>query len=259
MREFFGGIGTLVRGFGYWRRTPGPMVRGLIPAGIVGLVMVAALVTLAAFLGTITEAISPFADDWDDPWRQVVRVAIGTAIFGGAIVLAAVSFTALTLIVGEPFYDRVWRAVEADLGGAPADSDYGFWRSVRDGIGLVLRGILAAITAGLVGLVPVIGGALGVVTAVFLTGWLLADELTSRALSARGIPSGERRRLVRGQRARALGFGVATQLCFMVPLGAVVTMPAAVAASTVLARRLLETQPAVRPGAVRPGAVRPGA
>jgi CysZ protein len=33
-----------------------------------------------------------------------------------------------------------------------------------------------------------------------------------------------------------LGFGVATQLCFMVPLGAVATMPAAVAGATLLGR-----------------------
>jgi CysZ protein len=37
-----------------------------------------------------------------------------------------------------------------------------------------------------------------------------------------------------------LGFGVATQLCFLVPLGAVATMPAAVAGSTMLARELLD-------------------
>ena len=46
---------------------------------------------------------------------------------------------------------------------------------------------------------------------------------------------------MRGRRARILGFGVATQLCFLVPLGAIITMPAAVAGATVLARSLLET------------------
>ena len=49
---------------------------------------------------------------------------------------------------------------------------------------------------------------------------------------------------MRRHRARVLGFGVATQLCFLVPLGAVATMPAAVAGSTLLARSLLEDAPA---------------
>ncbi|MFT4213350.1 MAG: hypothetical protein QM622_01035 [Microbacterium sp.] len=66
------------------------------------------------------------------------------------------------------------------------------------------------------------------------------DEPTSRGLSARGLGSGERRMLRRRHRARTLGFGVATQLCFLVPFGAVVTMPAAVAGSTLLGHSLLE-------------------
>ncbi|MGL4257596.1 MAG: EI24 domain-containing protein, partial [Microbacterium sp.] len=81
-----------------------------------------------------------------------------------------------------------------------------------------------------------LGGILSTVFAVSCTGWLIADELTSRALTARGLSARERRVLMRGNRGRMLGFGVATQLCFMVPLGAVVTMPAAVAGATLLGR-----------------------
>jgi CysZ protein len=78
------------------------------------------------------------------------------------------------------------------------------------------------------------------VLGILLSGRLLAMELSSRAFEARGIPSTDRRRLLRGHRAKLLGFGVATQLCFMVPLGAVLTMPAAVAGSTILARSVLD-------------------
>ncbi|MEN0072065.1 MAG: signal peptidase I, partial [Propionicimonas sp.] len=72
-------------------------------------------------------------------------------------------------------------------------------------------------------------------------GWILAHELTSRALVARGIGRRERNALLRAHRRRALGFGVATQLCFLVPGGAVATMPAAVAGSTLLAQSVLPT------------------
>ena len=41
-----------------------------------------------------------------------------------------------------------------------------------------------------------------------------------------------------------LGFGIATQLCFLIPLGAVVTMPAAVAGATMLSRELIDRRPA---------------
>ena len=88
---------------------------------------------------------------------------------------------------------------------------------------------------------------LGFVAAVGMSGWLLADELTTRALAARGIQAAERRALRRRHRARVLGFGVATQLFFLVPLGAVATMPAAVAGATVLGRELLADATAMAP------------
>ena len=47
--------------------------------------------------------------------------------------------------------------------------------------------------------------------------------------------------------SKDLGFGVATQLCFLVPLGAVATMPAAVAGATVLGRELLADATAMAP------------
>jgi len=246
MREFIRGMGLLGRGFAYWRRKPRLMALGLIPAAIVGFLLLAGLIALGVALPTVTVAITPWADGWPGLWATVMRITVGTAMVGAALVLVAVSFTALTLIVGEPFYERIWRSVEHDLGDSEIDARYGFWQSVRDGAGLLVRGILVAICAALAGLIPVVGGVLGTVLAVLLTGWLLADELSSRALSARGMDRRQRRQLLRAHRARVLGFGVATQLCFLVPLGAVATMPAAVAGSTALARSLLEPRSLVR-------------
>ncbi|WP_426320289.1 EI24 domain-containing protein [Microbacterium sp. E-13] len=247
MREFGRGMAHLGQGFAYWRRRPGLMALGLVPAAIVGLLFLSGLIALGTFLPAITEAMTPFADTWPGVWAAVFRVAVGTALLGSALVLVAVSFTALTLVIGEPFYDRIWKAVEADLGGRRDDAGYGFWRSVTDGASLIARGAGIALLAALIGLVPVVGSALSAVFGVAFTGWLVAEELTSRALTARGLAHGERRRLMRRHPGRVLGFGVATQLCFLVPLGAVVAMPAAVAGSTRLARSLLDP-PVTRTG-----------
>ncbi|MFI8593704.1 EI24 domain-containing protein [Microbacterium sp. NPDC078428] len=239
MREFLHGAALLGRGFSFWRRRPGAMALGLLPAAIVGALLLTGLIALAVNLPALAASVTPFAEGWPGLWAGVIRIAAGTAMLGGALVIVAVSFTAATLVVGEPFYERIWRAVEREAGDPPQDSTYGFWRGVGDAVALVARGVGVALLAGLTGLVPVVGGALGAIVGVTLTGWLLADELSSRALSARGIPGPQRRRLLRAHRARALGFGVATQLCFLVPLGAVASMPAAVAGSTLLARSLL--------------------
>lgn len=254
MREFLAGAGLLLRGLGQWRRTPGAMALGLIPGAIVGLVFGAALVGWGFWLPSLVDDWTPFADGWQPFWTGALRVAIGVASFGAVLFLFAVSFTAVTLTVGEPIYDRIWRATERSALGTVPDTEYGFWRGVGDSVRLVLRGILVALLAWLLGLIPLVGGVLGGVVGLLLTGWLLADELTSRALSARGLDRRARRALLRENRARALGFGVATQVCFLVPLGAVAIMPAAVAGSTLWAHAALgetHTRERVEPEARR--------
>ena len=243
MREFLRGVALLGRGFATWRRRPGLMVLGLLPAAIVGVLFLAGLIALSASLPGLTDAMTPFADGWPSLWATVFRMAVGTALLGAALVLVVVTFTAVTLLVGDPFYERIWRAVETDAGAAPPDTRYGFWQSVADGLSLIGRGLGVALLAALIGLVPVVGGALSAVFGVTFTGWLVADELTSRALTARGMTRTARRQLMRGHRARVLGFGVATQLTFLVPLGAVATMPAAVAGATLLARSMVDANP----------------
>lgn len=213
------------------------MTLGLIPAAIVAAVLSALLVTLIVFLPALATAATPFADGWPAVWAVVVRVGVAAAILGAAVVISVVSFTALTLLVGEPFYDRIWRSVEQSAGGVP-QAPYGFAKGVGDAVSLVVRGVGVALLSALIGLVPVVGGAAAAVVGVVLTGALLAEELTSRALTARGIDRAARRALLRRHRARALGFGVATQVCFLVPLGAIAVMPAAVAGSTLWVQAL---------------------
>lgn len=239
MSELWRGVGLLLRGFGWWARRPAAMALGLIPAIVVAAVFLVALIVLGAWVPEVAEWLTPFAAGWPEFWTGVLRIAVSAALLGGAGIIAIVSFTAVTLIVGEPFYDRIWRSVEKSAGGDIPGVDYGFWRSVGDALSLLGRGILIAICAALLGFIPVVGTVLGTITGTVLTGWILADELTSRALTARGISRKERRALLRRARPRVWGFGIATQLCFLVPLGAVAVMPAATAGATMLARTLV--------------------
>lgn len=216
------------------------MLLGLVPAAIAFVLLAAALITLGVQLPALVEWATPFADAWDGVWQGLLRFSLGLLVFAGSAVLAAVTFTALTLVIGDPFYERIWRAVEQELGGPVPDEGGGFWRTVVDALQLVGLGLVVAIVAALAGLIPVVGTVLGAVLGVVLTGRLLARELTGRAFEARGLTLARRRELLRANRWRVLGFGVATQLCFLVPLGAVATMPAAVAGSTMLARHLLD-------------------
>ena len=218
------------------------MALGLIPAAIVGVVMLSGVVALSISLPGITVAITPFAEEWPGLWASVIRATIGTAMLGAALVLVAVSFTALTLIVGEPFYERIWRSVERDLGQSGA----------RRRLRLLALGARrpAAVRPRLGSPSPPPSSDSSPSPAAC---WPRSSRSRSRAgcsptrsprarSSVRGIDYPERRRLLRRRRARVLGFGVATQLCFMIPLGAVATMPAAVAGATHLAHSLLPTE-----------------
>ena len=246
--EFFFGFATLFRGFAWWRRRPDLMLLGLVPAAIVAAALVALAITIVAggegFVGWLT----PFADGWDPGLRQLFRVALTLALLAGFLVLAAFGFTALTLLIGDWFYERIWRAVEQQLGGFTEGSEPGFWRGVADSLRLVLPALLSAILVSVIGLVPLVGGVLGTVLGVAFSGRILARELTARPMDARALTREQRRALFAGNRARTLGFGVAVQLCFLVPGGGIVVMPAAVAGATELTRDLLARVPSAPPG-----------
>ena len=53
----------------------------------------------------------------------------------------------------------------------------------------------------------------------------------------------ERRRMLGARRTTTLGFGVVAYLLFLIPFGAVLVMPAAVAGATMLARDSLPRVP----------------
>lgn len=244
MREFLHGVGDLGRGFRLWGSSPRLMLLGAVPALIVGAIWVGLLIALLTSIDGLAAWLTGFADGWSEPFRSTVRVAAGLAIIVLALVVGALSFTAVVLTVGDPFYERISRAVEARLGDAPPERDEpllrGVLRAARDGLVLLLASIVVGLTSFLLGLIPVAGPAVGGLFGAVVGGWFLAVELTGTPFDARGFRMEERRRTLQHSRARTLGFGVATWLVFLIPFGAVVAMPAAVGGATVLSRTALE-------------------
>ena len=240
IRELLAGAGLFGKGFGTWLTRPRLMLMGALPALIVAVLYGVGLVVLAVNSPAIADWATPFADGWDEPWRSAVRVSAALALVAVGILLVVFTFTAITLAVGDPFYERIWRETEENLGDAPPEPEGGFWRMLLRGIGAGLR--ILALTAGIglmlfvIGLVPVAGSIASPVLAALFGGWVLSLELTGFAFDARGLRLRDRRRMLGARRARTLGFGVAVYLMFLIPLGAVFAMPAAVVGATRLAR-----------------------
>ncbi|MFC5930636.1 hypothetical protein D6T64_16425 [Cryobacterium melibiosiphilum] len=243
VRQALAGVGFLGKGFSMWITSPRLMLIGAIPALIVGAVYVVGIVFLAINLSGIAEWATPFAAGWAEPWRTAVRFAVAAVVVIGSIVLLSYTYVAVTLLVGDPFYERIWRSVEARLGDAPAESSTGLVRSVLRAVADALRLLAPVVLVGLVilvcGLIPVVGGLLAFTLGALFGGWILALELTGLAFDARGYTLRQRRALLAGRRATSLGFGVATYLLFLIPVAAVFVMPAAVAGAALLSRDAL--------------------
>jgi CysZ protein len=249
VHEFLRGVADLGRGFRLWGSSPRLMLLGAVPALIVGAIWVALLVALVTSLDGLAAWATGFADGWAEPFRSTVRVAAGLAILVLAVVIGALSFTAVVLTVGDPFYERISRRVEQRLGDAPEERDEpmvrGLLRAARDGLALLAASVVVGLLSFLLGLIPLVGPVLGALFGAVVGGWYLAVELTGTPFDARGLRLRDRRRVLRGTRARTLGFGVATWVLFLIPLGAIVAMPAAVGGATVLTRASLQRQRAV--------------
>jgi CysZ protein len=239
---FTHGAGFLFRGLRMWRQRPGLMLLGILPALLVLIVLVGLLLTAVFLADDLIDWATPFADDWSEPWQGVLRVGLYVVVIMGSLFLSAVTFTGLTLALGDPFYEKIWKETELMLGGVIPEKGVGWLRGARDGLGLVLLGVATSILVFVVGLVPVVGPVLGPVLGVTIAGRLLAGELVSRALEARGMDRAAQKALLADHARAMLGFGVMVQLCFLVPFGAVLMMPAAVVGSTMLAREVLDAQ-----------------
>lgn len=234
------GAGFLFRGLRMWRQRPGLMLLGIVPAVIALIVLVGLLATLIFFADDLIEWATPFAEDWSALWRGVLRVGLYIAVVLGSLFLSVVTFTGLTLAIGDPFYERIWKETELMLGGDVPAKGVGWLRGAIDGLGLIGLGVATTVLVFVIGLVPVVGPIVGPVLGVVVAGRLLAGELVSRALEARGMDRAARKALLADHGPMMLGFGTVVQLCFLIPFGAVLMMPAAVVGSTMLAREVLD-------------------
>ncbi|MGX2997401.1 EI24 domain-containing protein [Streptomyces sp. JNUCC 64] len=218
---------------------------GLIP-GLVTLVLyLGALVALAVWGVDLVGWATPFADDWASPWLGLFRGFLTVLLFALALLLATVTFTAVTLLIGQPFYEELSEQVDRDVSpdGTAPESGLPLWKdlwiSARDGLRIVVRaGLWGVLLFGL-GFIPVIGQTLVPAVGFVITGFFLTEELAAVALQRRGVELRERLRLLRSRRMMVWGFGTPLALAFLVPFVAVFLMPGAVAGATLLARDLL--------------------
>ncbi|MFE3453825.1 EI24 domain-containing protein [Nonomuraea sp. NPDC059194] len=247
MRDFAGGVGFFFQGLGWVARNGRWWGFGLIPALVAFAVYVVALVYLGNNATGIADFLTPFADGWSPGWRDFFRGALGVMLFIGGLALAVLTFTALTLAIGEPFYEKLSEKVDP----LQESDDVPWWRSIprslRDSLVTLLYVLMFTIPLFFLGFVPVIGQTVVPVLGALVSGFFLTVELTSLALERRGLNRRARFQMLRANKAPALGFGVLVFLLFLVPFVAVIAMPAAVAGAALMVRSRLSALPPARP------------
>ncbi|NUT96648.1 MAG: hypothetical protein HOY78_31955 [Saccharothrix sp.] len=244
LRDFSTGVGLLAKGFGLVFRSPRLLLIGAIPAVITTVLLIGSVVALGVWIDDIAAWATPFADDWNESLRAVARFVAGASIIGAFLAVGLLLFSAITLVIGGPFYEHIAETIEDEhLGGVPDSQKVSWGRSaavgIRDAVFLVGLAILCAIPLFAAGFIPVVGQTVVPVIAVCVNATLLGIELTGIPFTRRGLKLGVRRRVLRSRRAVTLGFAVPTYLLCLIPLAALVVFPAAMAGGTVLAHRLL--------------------
>ena len=262
-REVGAGIRTVLGGFRVWGADPRAMLLGLIPGAVSLLVLSASVATVVASADGLGDSIGHRIGG--DGWLgDALAIAVAIAVVAAGALVAVAVFTALTLAIGQPFFEAISRRVDGRHDAAAAsgaatvsyvEPDEHWSRTVVRGLG---EGLLTiAISLGvslalfLVGLVPIAGSPVAFTAGVLIGGRLLAIELTAYPFSRRGIVTRrERIAALRPYRVRTVAFGAASFLLFLIPLGAVLTMPVAIAGATLLVRDV-----AAGPGAAPRGDV----
>ncbi|MFG2311281.1 EI24 domain-containing protein [Streptomyces sp. NPDC048566] len=245
MRDLGVGFGHLVRGQRWVVRHGRQYGFGLLP-GLITLVLYAvALVALARYGEGLVTWSTPFADDWTSPWSGLFRGLLTAVLFALALLLAVVTFTAVTLLIGQPFYDSLSERVDRDVSpdGTAPESGLPLWRelwiSARDSLRIVVRAALWGVLLFALGFLPFVGQTVVPALGFLVTGFFLTEELAAVALQRRGVDLRARLTLLRGRKTLAWGFGTPLALAFVVPFVAVFLMPGAVAGATLMARDLL--------------------
>jgi CysZ protein len=251
MSDLGAGFGYLMKGQRWVAQHGRWFGFGLLPGLVTLVVYAGALIGLGYGADDLVGWATPFADDWSSPWQGILRTGLTALVFVLGLFLAVITFTAVTLLVGQPFYESLSEEVDRGEGGDVPESGLPLWQdlwiSARDSVRILLRVALYGIALFACGFIPVIGQTVVPAIGFCVSGYFLAEELTAVALQRRGMLLKDRLVLLRGRRMLVLGFGVPLTLAFLIPFVAVFLMPGAVAGATLLARDLVDPDPARDP------------
>ncbi len=231
MKDFPAGIGYLIEGFRLivrpeWRRYAAAPV-------LVSLVVLIGVVLLLA-LGFETWLAVLLPGGWG--WLEWLLWPLFAAVIA---LIALFAFVHLANIVGAPFNDLLAERVREWRRGEPLPEPG--WRQVlkegpraiSNAVRALAYGLFWAVPLLLVSLIPGVN-LIAPVLWVGFNSWMLAVEYADYPLGGRGLSFRRQRGVLARNRARSLGFGLATLVATSIPVVNLAAMPAAVAGATLM-------------------------
>lgn len=245
-RDFVTGLRYFGEGLVMLVRRPRLFLTGMLPAVVTTAILLGAMIALCVNIGELSALATPFANGWGD-WREAARIAAGIAMIAAAVLLGLVAFTALTLIIGDPFYEHIAERIEDDLGVHEDHAELPWWKmmpmGLRDAIVLMIRSLLWTIVLFAAGFIPVVGQTAVPVLVVLVTGWFLAVEVAGVAFYRRGMGLRARMKILRKRRMLVVGLGLPAAALSLIPLMTIVVTPVAFAGGVLVALDALGVVP----------------
>lgn len=240
--EVIKGFTLMLSSLGWIIKNPRQLGRGILPAIISLAIMIFIVFAFLTFLKPLVTISSGFTNDWS-PWlANITKIALGAGLTIGLIFLCFISFVSLTLIVGDSFYNKIWKDYELSRNNFEIFDSYEptFNEGLQAGLTIFFKGIGISILALLLTLIPFVGPAISATTSFILTAYMISFELTSKTMSARYFNTLERNVLQRNRKGVSLGYGLTFQALMIIPLGAIIAVPVSTVASAKLASLLQE-------------------
>lgn len=241
--ELFSGAALLGRGMGLVLGRRRIFLLGALPPLITSVIFLALVITLIGNLGGLVPWVAGFSAGWPAWLHVIMEIAIGVGLVGGSLLIMVLVFTAVTLAVGAPAYEKIAELVDRELGDTARTAEESLPGAIRRAVGQTLIMLVAALAGAIVfallGLVPVVGQIVAPVGSAVFGSWLLCIELVGPAFERRGLLRlADRRAAMASRRWHTLGFAVPAFLLMAIPFVSVLVFPAATAAATILTREL---------------------
>jgi CysZ protein len=240
--SFASGVGSVFTAFGLVVRTPALWPYALVPTLVLALLE-------ASFLAIGWLVARPWlVEKLPDPTGFWGELGVGVATFGVVVLVAWLGLLVSLVVapvVSAPALETIVERVERTL-GVPPRAPLGFVRELLCGLRATLGALFLALPCLLaLFLVELLFPPAAVVTVplkLLLTALLVALGLFDYPLTLRGVPFGERLRLLRQYPAVALGFGGTFALLFWVSCCGVVLLPVGAAAATLVVTEILRAE-----------------